>query len=195
MFSLYAADARHSRRKGGSSWNSNCVPTQPSPPWATWPLDQQGRTRPALHRARRRHGREHLPYICRASRALGRCSDAQGTQAPALPRPMGGDIDILAAYPCDENGRKLAVGTHVALEVAEQRLTKKIEGGVMGSRMLDDQLHITQLAGSSRQRRRRSHLRPGLRHLPWRYLPCAQRLEQRHAKDRRRRYRARIRLL
>ena len=60
--------------------------------------------------------------------------------------PSVGYIDILAAYPCDENGRKLAVGTHVALEVAEQRLTKKIEGGVMGSRMLDDQLHITQLA-------------------------------------------------
>ena len=52
--------------------------------------------------------------------------------------PSVGYIDVLAAYPCDENGRKLAVGTHVALEVAEQRLTKKIEGGVMGSRMLDD---------------------------------------------------------
>ena len=59
--------------------------------------------------------------------------------------PSVGYIDILAAYPCDENGRKLSVGTHVALEVAEQRLTKTIEGGVMGSRMLDDQLRITQL--------------------------------------------------
>ena len=60
--------------------------------------------------------------------------------------PSVGYIDILAAYPCDEDGRKLAVGTHVALEVAEQRLIKTIEGGVMGSRMLDDQLRITQLA-------------------------------------------------
>lgn len=60
--------------------------------------------------------------------------------------PSVGYIDVLAAYPCDENGRKLAVGTHVALEVAEQRLTKKIEGSVLGSRMLDDQLRITQLA-------------------------------------------------
>ena len=60
--------------------------------------------------------------------------------------PSVGYIDVLSAYTSDENGRKLAVGTHVALEVAEQRLTKKIEGGVMGSRMLDDQLHITQLA-------------------------------------------------
>ena len=59
--------------------------------------------------------------------------------------PSVGYIDVLAAYPCDEGGRKLAVGTHVALEVAEQRLTKTIEGGVMGSRMLDDQLRITQL--------------------------------------------------
>ena len=34
----------------------------------------------------------------------------------------------------------------MALEIAEQRLTKKIEGSVMGSRLLDDQLRITQLA-------------------------------------------------
>ena len=45
--------------------------------------------------------------------------------------PSIGYVDVLAAYPCDECGRKLAFGTHVALEVAEQRLTKTIEGGVM----------------------------------------------------------------
>lgn len=60
--------------------------------------------------------------------------------------PSVGYVDVLAAYPCDECGRKLAFGTHVALEIAEQRLTKKIEGSVMGSRLLDDQLRITQLA-------------------------------------------------
>ena len=59
--------------------------------------------------------------------------------------PSVGYVEVLAAYPCDERGRKLAFGTHVALEVAEQRLTKKIEGSVMGSRLLDDQLRITQL--------------------------------------------------
>ena len=84
--------------------------------------------------------------------------------------PSVGYIDILAAYPCDENGRKLAVGTHVALEVAEQRLTKTIEGGVMGSRMLDDlaahHAALQLLPGNDAT----IHLRPGLRHLPWRYL-------------------------
>ena len=44
--------------------------------------------------------------------------------------PSVGYVDVLAAYPCDERGRKLAVGTHVALEVAEQRLTKTIEGAL-----------------------------------------------------------------
>lgn len=61
-----------------------------------------------------------------------------------MPRPRWATSTFSARIQ-DENGRKLAVGTHVALEVAEQRLTKTIEGGVMGSRMLDDQLRITQL--------------------------------------------------
>ena len=34
--------------------------------------------------------------------------------------PSVGYVDVLAAYPCDECGRKLAFGTHVALEIAEQ---------------------------------------------------------------------------
>ena len=60
--------------------------------------------------------------------------------------PSVGYVSIDAAYPCDENGKRAAVGTHVALETSEQRLTKKIEGGVMGSRLLDDRLRVTQLA-------------------------------------------------
>ena len=59
--------------------------------------------------------------------------------------PSVGYVTVEAAYPCDEDGRRIATGTHVALEIAEQRLTKKIEGGVMGSRMLDDRLRVTQL--------------------------------------------------
>lgn len=60
--------------------------------------------------------------------------------------PSVGYVPIDAAYPCDENGKRAAVGTHVALEISEQRLTKKIEGGVIGSRLLDDRLRVTQLA-------------------------------------------------
>ena len=60
--------------------------------------------------------------------------------------PSVGYIDVDAAYPCDGNGRKLACGTHVALEVSEVRLTKEIEGGVMGSRYIENRLRVTQLA-------------------------------------------------
>ena len=74
----------------------------------------------------------------RSGEVLMRKERGAGHAAPSV-----GYVDVLAAYPCDECGRKLAFGTHVALEVAEQRLT--IEGGVMGSRLLDNQLRITQL--------------------------------------------------
>ena len=59
--------------------------------------------------------------------------------------PSVGYLPVTAAYPCDENGARTPKATHVALEVAEQRLTKTIEGGVMGSRMLDNRLRVTQL--------------------------------------------------
>lgn len=60
--------------------------------------------------------------------------------------PSVGYIDVDAAYPCDERGRRVAAGTHVALEISEVRLAKKIEGGVMGSRCIENRLRVTQLA-------------------------------------------------
>lgn len=57
-----------------------------------------------------------------------------------------GYVPILAAYPCDERGGHVACGTHVALEVPEVRLTKRIEGGVLGSRYIENRLRVTQLS-------------------------------------------------
>ncbi|MDO4848467.1 MAG: prolyl oligopeptidase family serine peptidase [Coriobacteriia bacterium] len=57
-----------------------------------------------------------------------------------------GYVPVLAAYPCDERGERVAAGAHVALEVPETRLTKRIEGGVLGSRYIENRLRVTQLA-------------------------------------------------
>lgn len=59
--------------------------------------------------------------------------------------PSVGYVPVLAAYPCDENGQRLPKGTHVALETPEVRLTKEIEGGVLGSRYIENRLRVTQL--------------------------------------------------
>ncbi len=56
-----------------------------------------------------------------------------------------GYVQVLAAYPCDERGGCVACGAHVALELGEVRLTKCIEGGVMGSRCVELRLRVTQL--------------------------------------------------
>ena len=60
--------------------------------------------------------------------------------------PSVGYVPVEAAYPCDEAGNRAAFGTHVALETPEVRLTKTVEGGVLGSCCLDNRLRITQLA-------------------------------------------------
>ena len=59
--------------------------------------------------------------------------------------PSVGYVPVLATYPCDENGQRLPKGTHVALETPEVRLTKEIEGGVLGSRYIESRLRVTQL--------------------------------------------------
>lgn len=56
-----------------------------------------------------------------------------------------GYVTVLAAYPCDEKGTRVGAGSHVALEVPEVRLTKRIEGSVMGSRYIENRLRVTQL--------------------------------------------------
>lgn len=58
--------------------------------------------------------------------------------------PSQGYIPVNAAYTCDECGTRLSTGTHVALEVGEERLTKRIEGGVMGSQYIDNDITVTQ---------------------------------------------------
>lgn len=59
--------------------------------------------------------------------------------------PSAGYVPIIDAYPCTESGARSVRGTHVALELPETRLTKRIEGGVMGSRYLTTRCFVTQL--------------------------------------------------
>lgn len=61
------------------------------------------------------------------------------------PLPSRGYVAVRAAYPCDETGSRRGCGSHVALELTEDRLNKTIEGGVMGSKMLSLAYRVTQV--------------------------------------------------
>ena len=82
------------------------------------------------------------------------CARFEPTGEPLMRKERGADhavvsagyVPVLAVYPCDERGERAASGTHVALEVPETRLTKRIEGGVLGSRYIENRLRVTQLA-------------------------------------------------
>lgn len=60
--------------------------------------------------------------------------------------PSEGYVQVKAAYPCDETGRRSPEAQHVALELSEERLTKEIEGSVLGSHFIENRFRITQLA-------------------------------------------------
>lgn len=62
------------------------------------------------------------------------------------PLPSRGYVTVRDAYPCDEAGARRSRGSHVALELTEDRLNKAIEGGVMGSKMLALAYRVTQLS-------------------------------------------------
>lgn len=59
--------------------------------------------------------------------------------------PSEGYVPVLAAYPCNETGEAMPEGSFVALELPETRLTKTIEGGVLGSHFIENRFRITQL--------------------------------------------------
>lgn len=61
------------------------------------------------------------------------------------PLPSRGYVAAKAAYPCDAAGTRASRGSHVALELTEERLNKAIEGGVMGSKRLSLAYRVTQL--------------------------------------------------
>lgn len=61
-------------------------------------------------------------------------------------RPSQGYVNVRAAYPCDERGECADRGSHVALEMGEVRLNKRIEGSVTRSRFVVNDYRVTQLA-------------------------------------------------
>ena len=48
----------------------------------------------------------------------------------------GTDVGVFRAWVCDEKGARRPSGSHVALELPEVKATRRIGGGVMGSREL-----------------------------------------------------------
>lgn len=60
--------------------------------------------------------------------------------------PSQGYVPVQGAFVCDESGRPVATGSHVALDLPEVRLTKSIEGGVLGSRCVYHNFTVTLLA-------------------------------------------------
>ena len=110
------------------------------------PLDfASGARAPRRDRRERRHDRhvQRLLHTPRAHRV--RCSCAKSA-APTTPPRRWVTSPVLAAYPATPEGKRAEHGSHVALELPEVRLTKRVEGGVMGSRKIDNCFRITQTA-------------------------------------------------
>ena len=60
--------------------------------------------------------------------------------------PSRGFVPVLAVHVCDEKGNAAETGTHVALELPECRLTKRIDGDVMRGYIRGLEYRVTQLA-------------------------------------------------
>ena len=62
--------------------------------------------------------------------------DAEDLADAFIVRADGTDVGVLRAWVCDEKGARRPSGSHVALELPEVKATRRIGGGVMGSREL-----------------------------------------------------------
>lgn len=59
-------------------------------------------------------------------------------------RPCEGYPELLACYPCDAEGDAVPASSTVALELAEERLNKRAEGSIEGTRFVENDYTITQ---------------------------------------------------
>ncbi len=68
-------------------------------------------------------------------------------QEPGSPRalPSKGNVTVLGAVPCDEDGTERDRGRYVRLSLKEERLNKRIEGNLTASRYIINEYRITQL--------------------------------------------------
>lgn len=83
-------------------------------------------------------------FVERCDRETGEVVLAKEHHDDAKALPSRGYVDILRAYSSDEEGRRLPEGTHIALELPEERLTKRIDGGIMGGMIRTSSFRITQ---------------------------------------------------
>ncbi len=59
--------------------------------------------------------------------------------------PSVGYQQVMKAYPCTAEGERISRGSHIALELNEERVGKRIEGTIMASRYIQNCYRITQL--------------------------------------------------
>lgn len=82
------------------------------------------------------------------------CARHERTGAVLMRRERGADhaapsvgyVPVKDAYPSTETGERLPRAAHVTLELPEVRLTKHVEGGVTGSRFIENRFRVTQTA-------------------------------------------------
>ncbi len=87
-------------------------------------------------------GRAFNVFATRTVRATGEVLLRQERGAQKA-LPSVGYVEAVRAYPCTPDGTPTYAGSHVVLELPECRLTKTIEGGVLGSRCLDNRYRVT----------------------------------------------------
>lgn len=83
-------------------------------------------------------------FVERRDPATGEVVLAKEHHDDKLALPSRGYVPILDAYTSDAEGTAQPSGTHVALELPEIRLTKRMDGGVLGSRIRTSCFRITQ---------------------------------------------------
>lgn len=85
-------------------------------------------------------------YVERLDRETGEVVPAKEHHSDKKAFPSRGYIEVLRAYASDAEGSKVPAGAHIALELPEERLTKRIDGGLMGGQIRISSFRITQTA-------------------------------------------------
>lgn len=85
-------------------------------------------------------------YVERKDLERGCIALAKEHRSDPVSLPSRGYVPIRHAYVCDVAGMPTAAGTNVALELPEQRLTKRIDGDIMRSYVRELTFRVTQTA-------------------------------------------------
>ena len=84
-------------------------------------------------------------YVERIDPETGEVALSREHHGDPVARPSKGYPTVEAAYVCDEAGRPADRGSHVAFDLVEERLSKRFDGNVMGTKRRIANYRITQL--------------------------------------------------